>query len=159
MPAVRAVRAAGGVIWRPASSESTPLAPPEVLVVHRPAYDDWTFPKGKVEAGESDEECARREVAEETGLVCALGEELASVDYVDRHGRPKVVRYWAMQPEPLSPPAWSDPAVDTGDEVDELRWVSSETAGELLTYQRDTGVLASFQSSRRGGSGPARLQA
>ena len=60
----------------------------EVLVVHRPAYDDWTFPKGKVERGETDEDCAVREVEEETGLRCTLGRELPSTEYKDAKGRP-----------------------------------------------------------------------
>ena len=64
--------------------------------MHRPKYDDWTFPKGKVEPGETDEEAATREVREETGLDCALGEEFATVRYVDSKGRPKRVRYWMM---------------------------------------------------------------
>ena len=64
--------------------------------MHRPKYDDWTFPKGKVEPGETDEEAATREVREETGLECALGEEFATVRYVDSKGRPKQVRYWIM---------------------------------------------------------------
>ncbi|HYD11077.1 MAG TPA: NUDIX domain-containing protein, partial [Acidimicrobiales bacterium] len=68
-----------------------------VLVVHRPRYDDWTFPKGKLEDGdESLAACALREVWEETGFVCSLGEEVASTSYIDRKGRPKEVTYWRM---------------------------------------------------------------
>ena len=85
------VRAAGGVVVRGTGAAT------EVLLVHRPAYDDWTFPKGKGEPGESDEECAVREVEEETGLLCTLGRELASTEYVDGKGRPKSVRYWVME--------------------------------------------------------------
>jgi 8-oxo-dGTP pyrophosphatase MutT (NUDIX family) len=65
---------------------------PEVLLVHRPRYGDWSLPKGKAKRGETDEECALREVEEETGLRCALGRELASTEYLDRRDRPKVVR-------------------------------------------------------------------
>ena len=85
------VRAAGGVVWRRATDGEA-----EILLVHRPKYDDWTFPKGKCDAGEDDETCARREVEEETGLLCELGAELPSTEYIDPKGRPKVVRYWAM---------------------------------------------------------------
>lgn len=104
-----------------------------VLLVHRPAYDDWTFPKGKVEPGESDEECAVREVEEETGLRCSLGRELPPTRYVDAKGRPKAVRYWVM--EVLSG------ALHLEHEVDEARWAAASEAAELLTYERDLDVL------------------
>jgi 8-oxo-dGTP pyrophosphatase MutT (NUDIX family) len=81
------VRAAGGVVWRRGADGAV-----EVLVVHRPKYDDWSFPKGKLDPGETEEECALREVDEETGLRCELGEELPTTMYVDRKGRPKRVR-------------------------------------------------------------------
>ena len=75
------VRAAGGLIRRDAT----------VLLVHRPRYDDWTFPKGKADEGESDEDCALREVREETGLHCTLGAEISSTEYLDAEGRAKRV--------------------------------------------------------------------
>ncbi len=84
------VRAAGGVVWRRSGPDL------EVLLIHRPRYDDWSLPKGKAESGEDDVDTAAREVAEETGLVCVLGPELARIRYTDRNGRPKVVRYWSM---------------------------------------------------------------
>ena len=82
------VRACGGLILRDGL----------VVVVHRPKYDDWSFPKGKAHPGESDEECALREIDEETGLRVQLGEELATTTYVDAKGRPKRVRWWRMTP-------------------------------------------------------------
>ena len=82
------VRAAGGVVVRDDG---------RVLVVHRPKYDDWTFPKGKADPGESDEECALREVREETGLECVLEDELPQTRYFDSRGRPKRVRWWRMR--------------------------------------------------------------
>ena len=120
------VRAAGGVVVRG----------DEVLLVHRPKYDDWSFPKGKVEPGETDQECALREVAEETGLRCELGRELASTSYVDGKGRPKRVRYWAMVPVAgeFLPHA----------EVDEVRWLDPARAAATLTWERDLTVLRSF---------------
>jgi 8-oxo-dGTP pyrophosphatase MutT (NUDIX family) len=123
------VRAAGGVVVR----ENGPAL--EVVVVHRPKYDDWTLPKGKAKEGESDEECALREVEEETGLVCELIEELERSSYRDGSGRAKVVRYWLMRPlgGRLQP---------TG-EVDHARWVSMVAAEEQLTYERDVRVLRS----------------
>src|SRR5688500_163787 len=109
------VRAAGGVVVRDG----------RVLLVHRPKYGDWTLPKGKAEPGESDEACAQREVEEETGLVCELGRELATVRYRDHHGRPKVVRYWEMRPVAGG--------FEPTDEVDEVRWVAAGEAAGVLT--------------------------
>jgi 8-oxo-dGTP pyrophosphatase MutT (NUDIX family) len=123
------VRAAGGVVFR--------IGPrgPEILVVHRPKYGDWTFPKGKLEPGESDEECARREVEEETGLVCARRDELPSTSYTDSQRRPKRVRYWLMEP--------IGGELAFRHEVDEARWVSTDEASRLLTYERDIALLRS----------------
>jgi 8-oxo-(d)GTP phosphatase len=121
------VRAAGGVVRR--------LGPegPEVLLVHRPRYDDWTFPKGKSAPGETDEETALREVEEETGLTCSLGVELPSTRYRDGRGREKVVRYWTMRPEGGS--------FTPHDEVDAISWLPERAAREKLSYQRDREVL------------------
>jgi 8-oxo-dGTP diphosphatase len=117
------VRAAGGLVVRDG----------KVLLVHRPKYDDWSFPKGKCDAGETDEGCALREVEEETGLRCELLEEIGETSYRDGKGRPKVVRYWRMR------------AVD-GEfaphaEVDAIRWETAESAGSLLSWPRDLPLL------------------
>ena len=124
------IRAAGGIVWREGASGL------EIVVVHRPEYDDWSLPKGKVEAGESDDECARREVEEETGLRCRLGAELPSVHYRDRLGREKVVRYWAMVPVAgqLAP----------HHEVDEARWLDVESARALLSYDHDRTLVSAL---------------
>jgi ADP-ribose pyrophosphatase len=87
------VHAAGGVISRQRRNGRL-----EVLLIHRPHRRDWTFPKGKLESGETHEECAIREVEEETGLRCALGLELPSTSHTDNKGRHKLVRYWMMYP-------------------------------------------------------------
>jgi ADP-ribose pyrophosphatase YjhB (NUDIX family) len=92
------VRAAGGVVVRVEANGRQ-----EILLVHRPQYGDWTLPKGKARDGETDEDCALREVEEETGLRCTLVRELASSEYIDRKKRPKVVRYWEMAPAAASP--------------------------------------------------------
>lgn len=118
------VRTAGGLVIRDGN----------VLLVHRPKYDDWTFPKGKADDGESDEDCALREVREETGLHCRLEDELASTEYVDSRGRPKRVRWWLMAPT-------ADDGFTPNDEVDELRWVTPQEAAQLLSYDRDVALL------------------
>jgi 8-oxo-dGTP diphosphatase len=106
-----------------------------VALVHRPNYDDWTLPKGKLDPGESFEQAALREVEEETGLRCTLGDELPPVRYRDQKSRPKVVRYWLMEVE------GGEESVPN-DEVDELRWLPPAEARILLTYQRDAELLA-----------------
>ena len=123
------VEAAGGVVWR-----RSPAGEVEVLLVHRPRYDDWTLPKGKLGAGEDHAGAALREVEEETGLRCTLGKELPSTSYVDRKGRPKRVRYWTMTPA-------GDQRFMPTDEVDEVRWMPLAAAGSQLTYDRDLAVL------------------
>jgi 8-oxo-dGTP diphosphatase len=117
------IDAAGGVVVRDG----------RVLLVHRPRYDDWTFPKGKLDPGESFEEAAVREVEEETGLRCTLGEELPSTRY-DVGGRPKLVRYWLMTPE-------SEADFEENDETDDLRWLTPDEAKSFLTYGRDRELL------------------
>jgi 8-oxo-dGTP diphosphatase len=132
------VRAAGGVVVREAEGR------PEVAVVHRPRYDDWSLPKGKLTAGEDWAEAALREVEEETGLRCELGPELESAAYADRKGRPKRVRWWLMAPlgGEFAP----------GDEVDELRWLGLGPALELLDYEHDRALVEqALRSNRRPG--------
>ena len=87
----RTVEAAGGVVMRSGERGM------EICVVHRPRYGDWTLPKGKLDADETFEDAALREVEEETGLRCELGPELTSTHYTDGKGRPKLVRYWLME--------------------------------------------------------------
>ena len=120
------VEAAGGVVERDG----------RVLLVHRPRYDDWTFPKGKLDAGESFEDAALREVEEETGVRCTLGRELPSSSY-EVNGRPKLVRYWLMSPD-------AELEFAPNDETDNIRWVTPDEARALLTYDRDRDVLAAL---------------
>jgi 8-oxo-dGTP diphosphatase len=113
--------------------------------VHRPRYDDWSLPKGKADAGESDEDAAVREVEEETGVRCRRGPELSSTRYVDRRGRPKVVRYWLMEPEAgADGPGTFRP----NDEVDEVRWCSAADAGKILTHAHDRLLIREAEDLR-----------
>ena len=121
------ILAAGGVVWRSVGRE------PEVALIHRPRYDDWTFPKGKNMPGESSGDCALREVEEETGLICELGAELPATEYIDQKGRAKIVYYWVMKPLAGE--------FEPNREVDELRWLRPTEAGRLLSYRRDVELL------------------
>ena len=120
------IRAAGGVVIKDG----------RIVVVHRPRYDDWSLPKGKLDPGESWEEAALREVEEETGLRCRLEEELTSTHYLSK-GTPKTVRYWRMS-------VLEDPARDPDDEVDELRWLTPEEAVRVLSYEHDAQLVRSL---------------
>ena len=124
------VRAAGGLVVRDGDDGV------EVLLVHRPRYNDWTFPKGKVDPGESDEDAAIREVEEETGYRCSLELELPSTRYVDARGRPKLVRYWLMRVV--------DGEFVVNNEVDEIEWLSPAQASARLTYDRDRELAEYF---------------
>lgn len=124
------IRAAGGAVVRNGERGL------EVLLVHRPRYDDWTFPKGKAERGEPDEDCAVREVEEETGLVCELDRELPETRYLDASSRPKRVRYWLMRQV--------GGELGFAHEVDDARWVTLSEARSLLSYERDRRLLDSI---------------
>jgi 8-oxo-dGTP pyrophosphatase MutT (NUDIX family) len=125
------VRAAGGLVCRNGGSSV------EIVLVHRPAYDDWAFPKGKLEHGENEEEAALREVEEETGLRCRLGREVGITRYDDSRGRPKTVRYWQMTPVGGN--------LGAANEVDDARWVPLADAPHLLTYERDIELLVQLE--------------
>jgi 8-oxo-(d)GTP phosphatase len=122
------VLAAGGVVWRHDGDGRL-----EVVLVHRPRYDDWSLPKGKLDPGETDEEAALREVEEETSVVAVLGPELPTTTYLDRSGKTKRVRYWAMTVASGSPVG--------ANEVDAAEWVPIKEAAKRITYERDIGVL------------------
>ena len=125
---VNVIKAAGGVVCRRNGSGKT-----KVAVVHRPAYDDWTLPKGKVDPDETAEECALREVKEETGYKCELVRPLGCTAYVDRRGRNKVACYWVM--EVISG------RFRPGGEVDRMLWLTLSDAIKRLTYPRDKTLL------------------
>lgn len=122
------VFASGGVLWRLDEDGA-----PEVAVIHRPAYDDWSFPKGKRHKDETDEACAEREVAEETGYTAALGVELSATAYYDPKGRWKQVRYWSMRA--------GRGEFRPSREVDELRWLGVAEAAAVLTHAHDRALI------------------
>ena len=122
------VQAAGGLIVRRYDVSL------QIVVVHRPVQHDWSFPKGKLEAGETFELAALREVREETGMTCRLLRFIGHTDYLDRKGRPKAVAYWVMAAEA----GFFTP----NGEVDELRWLALESATGMLSYPRDRELVA-----------------
>jgi len=136
-PEPKKVRAAGGLVWRTAPSGTT-----EVVLVHRPRYDDWSLPKGKAHRSESDEDTALREVQEETGLRCVLGVELATIRYDTPLGESKTVRWWEMT-------VTEDTGFDPNEEVDQLIWVPLEQVAERSSLSTDGDVVHSFVAFRR----------
>jgi 8-oxo-dGTP pyrophosphatase MutT (NUDIX family) len=160
------IRAAGGVVWRPAARAYDGV---EVVVIRRDRYGDWTLPKGKLDPDEKHKAAALREVLEETGIACELGPKLCRTSYTTPLG-PKRVKWWAMTPaagrDPAEDPTEGGPAgsivgggdrADAGradratagtpadpEEVSEVLWLPFEEAWERLTYGTDRKVLSAF---------------
>jgi len=122
------MRAAGGVIV-----DTDAKGKMLVALIHRPHREDWSFPKGKLDPGETFEECALREVVEETGLTCRLDRFVGVTEYTHRKGRPKIVAYWLMSVE--------SGEFTVNDEADEIRWCTIKEAMKLATYDRDIELL------------------
>ena len=126
------IEAAGGVLWRGGDDGL------RYAIIHRPKYDDWSLPKGKLDPGETHEQAAVREVEEETGWQAERGVELGVITY-EHDGRPKRVEYWGMRA--------IDGSFVPNDEVDELRWLPQDEARALLSYDRDRDVFDRFVAS------------
>ncbi|HEX2772853.1 MAG TPA: bifunctional NUDIX hydrolase/histidine phosphatase family protein [Micromonosporaceae bacterium] len=125
------VRAAGGVVWRPGRDDV------EVCVVHRPRYDDWSLPKGKLEPGEHPLVAAVREVAEEANIRAVPQVRLSRAQYTMRDGVPKTVDYWSMR-------AVDEGGFEAHTEVDKMRWLPVDDAAQLVSYSHDVSVLRAF---------------
>ena len=118
------IRAAGGIVFR-----FVPGGRVEIACIYREARGDWTFPKGKLDAGETFEEAALREVFEETGMWCQVIQFVGTTNYTHRKGKPKIVAYYLMSPD--------DGEFVPSEEVDELVWLPLEQVRDHLTWDRD----------------------
>ncbi|WP_194291500.1 NUDIX hydrolase [Cumulibacter manganitolerans] len=134
MPASERLTAAGGLLWRRRAERT------EVLLVHRPGYDDWSLPKGKPDRGENPLQTAVREVTEETGLPFTVGPRLGRVTYRVKD-RTKVVSYFSMR---LDAGCAAVPAAADVEEVDEFAWLPTDKAMHALTYAGDRHILGNF---------------
>ena len=143
MASERITTAAGGIVWRKRPGPRRPEPRVEVLVVHRPSYDDWTFPKGKTDPGETLQVTAVREIGEEAGVRVRLGHPLQDITYPISGGT-KHVAYWCAR---VVGPEDATPFVPNK-EVDEIRWVDPKTARKLLTYEHDVSLLDTFDALR-----------
>lgn len=124
------IRAAGALLWRENSELKI-----EIALIHRPRYDDWSLPKGKIEEGESSLRCAFREVIEETGITPQFGRELGSVEYKEPAGL-KRVKYWAAK-------ALTDEFLPN-EEVDEIKWLDPDDALTRATHESDRTIINNF---------------
>jgi 8-oxo-dGTP diphosphatase len=136
------IRAAGGVLWRRAAAGDGI----ELALVHRPKWQDWSHPKGKLKRHESARHAAVREVLEETGMHCTLGPELPTAHY-RATGRPKEVRYWAAEA--------TGGAFEPNSEVDRMLWLSPRAARTVLTRDRDRDLVDALLAALTAGEGTA----
>jgi 8-oxo-dGTP diphosphatase len=131
------IRAAGALLWRETTGRSI-----EIALIHRPKYDDWTLPKGKIEEGETAMQCAYRELIEETGIKAAFTRQLGSVEY-EESGQRKRVIFWAAHC------ALGASTFIPNEEVDELRWLSAEDAIAAATHASDQEIIENFKNQEQ----------
>ena len=131
------IRAAGALLWRDNSDLSI-----EVALIHRPRYDDWSLPKGKLEMGETALQCAYREVQEETGIRATFTRQLGTVEY-EESGQEKRVKYWAAHC------ALTNSEFVPNEEVDQLKWLSPNQALEQATHDSDKSIIEKFMSEEQ----------
>lgn len=129
------VVAAGAILWRLEKGEL------KLAIIHRSRYDDWSWPKGKIDKGETVAEAAVREIREETGLRVSLGVYLAEINYQLQNGDKKQVHYWAAK---VTDRALADSKFKPSEEVARVDWKTAEQAKKLLTYEFDAGPLAAL---------------
>lgn len=134
------ILAAGAVLWVPGplKKDGVTRKKPRIALIHRPKYDDWSLPKGKLDPGEGWQAAAVREVREETGLSCELGVELPTQHYLAQ-GRPKEVRYWSAVP--------TSGSFRPNREVDRMEWLSPRKAQARLTHARDRALVDALLES------------
>jgi len=126
------IRAAGALLWRENSELKI-----EIALIHRPRYDDWSLPKGKIEEGETSLLCAYREVIEETGITPVFGRELGSVEYKEPSGL-KRVKYWSARAP------YNSQEFVINEEVDEIKWLNPDEAHSLATHESDRTIIDNF---------------
>lgn len=131
------IRAAGALLWR----ENSDLAI-EVALIHRPLYDDWSLPKGKVEMGETALQCAYREVLEETGIRASFTRQLGAIEY-EESGQQKRVKYWAAYC------ALNQSEFIANEEVDKMKWLPATQALEQATHNSDKSIIETFMSQEQ----------
>jgi len=131
------IRAAGALLWRETGDLTV-----EIALIHRPRYDDWSLPKGKIELGETALQCAYRELLEETGIRATFTRQLGSVEY-EESGQQKRVKYWAAHC------ALNQSKFIANEEVDQLKWLPVSEALAAVTHESDKSIIQKFSDEEK----------